>query len=166
MTDPRHQGFDWLLKGLGGVFRQFSELSETLKESAGERGEKPVVEQRVSIRTVDGEEIDSSFFGVSPRQEATAKAATELELRNVPVEMMEQEETLTALAEMPGAAAETLDLLVEGDMLTMRAKSASVEFHAEAMLPTPIEPDSLKVTLRNGVVEATWRRVPADRAKS
>ena len=165
MTDPKQPGFDWLLKGLGGVFHQFSELSETLKERAGEGDEKPVVERRVSIRTVDGEEIDSSFFGVSPRQ-APANPPTELELRHVPVEMMEQEETLTALAEMPGATAETLDLQVEGDMLTMRAKSASVEFHAEAMLPVAIEPASQKVTLRNGVVEATWRRLPTVRAKS
>jgi HSP20 family molecular chaperone IbpA len=73
---------------------------------------------------------------------------------------------LTALAEMPGAAAETLDLVVDGDILTVRARSDSVEYHAEAMLPVAIEPASRKVTLRNGVLEATWRRPPTVRAES
>lgn len=159
MTDPKQPGFDGLLRGLGDIFHQFADLSKTLKGKAEEQGESPVVERRVTIRTVDGEEVDSSFFGVSPQPES-ATPSTELELRRPPIEMMEQDETLTALVEMPGAEAETLDLLVDGDVFTVRASSASVEYHAEALLPVAIEPASRKVSLRNGVLEATWRRTP------
>ena len=165
MTDPKQPGFDGLLRGLGEIFRQFSDLSENLKERLGERSEKPMVERRVSIRTLDGEEVDPSFFGGSPH-ETSANSATELELRQAPIEMMDEDDRLTALVEMPGAAAETLDLRVDGDMLTVRAKSASVEYHGEALLPVAIEPSSQKVTFRNGVLEATWRRPPTVRAKS
>jgi len=165
MSDPKNQGLDGLLGGLGQIFRQFSDLSDNLKKKAEDRGEGPVVEKRVTIRTMDGEEIDSSFFGVSP-QPTAAEASTELELRQAPVEFMEQDELLTALVEMPGAAAETLDLLIDGDMLTVRAKSGSVEYHAEAILPAAVEPASQTVSLRNGVLEATWRRRPGAKAES
>ena len=61
--------------------------------------------------------------------------------------------------------AETLDLLVDGDMLTARAKSASAEYYAEAMLPVAVEPASRTVSLRNGVLELTWRRPAPTKAQ-
>jgi HSP20 family protein len=171
MSERDLGGFEKLLRGLGGLFDQMADLTRTLQSKRGEPGAAPVVEHGVRIRTAAGEEIDRSFFGLAKeappegeageaREEAPPRRR-EAELRQPPIELIEEAERVVALVEMPGAEEETLDITLDGDLLTVRAGGATVEYRSEAVLPVPVEPASQRLSFRNGVLELSWRRPKA-----
>lgn len=154
-------GLEGLLRGIGSLFQQFADLSSELRRSSGQAG--PVVESRMSIRTVDGEEIGNAFFGLGGEEEAGARDERPAapDYREPPVELLVTDDAITALVELPGAEPASLVINLEHDMLTVTAKGRSVEYRTEALLPAPVVAEAREDSLRNGVLEITWPRAKA-----
>ena len=150
-------GFEGLLRGIGDLLRQAVNVSTDMRRASEQ---KPVVESRMTVRTVDGEEIGADFFGLhDPAATATGRSeesALSSERREPTVDIIATPQTISAIVELPGAEPETLTVRVEHDMLTIAATGRGVEYAAEALLPAPVTDSAREQSFRNGVLELKW----------
>lgn len=160
---PGGFGFEGLLRGIGDLLHQAANISSDLRRNNGE-GQKPMVESRMSVRTVDGEEVGADFFGMrdllaaaSARQGETADAPPlPPERRDVMIEIVPARDQIYAIVELPGADPATIVVRVEQDMLTLSASGPGVEYTGEALLPAVVDARQHEQSFRNGVLELTW----------
>ena len=68
------------------------------------------------------------------------------------------------IAELPGVTDESLRLDVKGDRLIIDAGDADHHYHASATLP-PVNAASLRSSIKNGVLEVTFRCLPGTAAE-
>lgn len=189
MADDRRDmesfGLGGILRGVGDLLHQMADLSRNAQDTrqgvssrADEQaaddgdddrpGRRPIVESRMTIRSLDGEEIGADFFGLgdivaaataasrgSDRAEAEGTAPAP-ERREPPVEVIEEEAVITAIVELPGAGPEELAVRVEHDMLFVTASGRGVAYATEALLPAAVDDSSRTQSLRNGVLELSW----------
>jgi HSP20 family molecular chaperone IbpA len=66
------------------------------------------------------------------------------------------DDEVKVIAELPGAAADSIHLEVRNSRLTIDADGIDTPYHTTAELP-PVEDGSLQSTFRNGVLEVTFR---------
>jgi HSP20 family protein len=69
------------------------------------------------------------------------------------------------IAELPGVADESLRLNVQGDQLIIDAGDAGHHYHTSATLP-PVDAATLHSTIKNGVLEVTFRCLPGTPAEA
>ena len=63
------------------------------------------------------------------------------------------------IAELPGVTEESLRLAVQGSRLVIDAGDAAHHYHTSAALP-PVDVSSLHASIKNGVLEATFKCLP------
>jgi HSP20 family molecular chaperone IbpA len=63
------------------------------------------------------------------------------------------------VTEVPGATSESIDLRLKGSVIRIDADGGSVQYQARARLP-PVDPGSMQTSLKNGVLEVTFRSLP------
>ena len=94
--------------------------------------------------------------GSSGATPTTAKTRTERAARRrlaTPrVDVYENEEELLLVADLPGVRAEDLDLRVEADTLTLRARRGDLDYERTFALPSGIDADKIEATLKSGTV--------------
>jgi HSP20 family molecular chaperone IbpA len=154
-------GLAGLLRGLGDLLHQAtSNASGPEAQRAPEA--RPIVESRMTVRTVDGGEIGADFFGLGAFAPAAAtpdEAPPPPPDRREPlVDIIATAEAISAIVELPGAEPESLMIRVEHDMLTIAAAGHGVEYAAEALLPGPVADGVREQSFRNGVLELKWPR--------
>jgi HSP20 family protein len=69
------------------------------------------------------------------------------------------------IAELPGVTDESLRLDVQGSQLVIDAGNADHHYHASAALP-PVDASSLHYSIKNGVLEVTFRSLPGTPAEA
>jgi HSP20 family protein len=68
-------------------------------------------------------------------------------------------EDVLVVANLPGVSGENLTLRLDGGMLVIAATSSLRTYHTTAALP-PVDPATMKHSLRHGVLEVTFRALP------
>lgn len=71
------------------------------------------------------------------------------------------EDEVRVIAELPGASGESIRLKVTDRELVIDADGPGTPYHTTAGLP-PIDAGSMQSTFRNGVLEVTFRALPAE----
>lgn len=159
-------GFEGLLRGIGDLLHHAANMSSDRRRGAPE-AQRPTVESRMTIRTVDGDEVGADFFGLrSLISGAQARDAAEEadapppppERREAMIDILPDGSIIVAVAELPGAVADTLRVTVEHDMLSISASGPGVDYAGEALLPCPVVDASREQSFRNGVLELRWQR--------
>lgn len=157
-------GLEGLLRGIGDLLHQAANLSSDLRR-AGQQDSKPTVESRMTIRTLGGEEIGADFFGLNELvsrakaqqgQPEEGAAPPPPERREVVIDIFSDSDAILAVAELPGAAVDTLKVTVEQDMLAISAEGPGIEYQGEALLPAPVDNSAREQSFRNGVLELRW----------
>jgi HSP20 family molecular chaperone IbpA len=69
------------------------------------------------------------------------------------------------IAELPGVTDESLRLDVQGDQLVIDAGDADHHYHTSATLP-PVDVSSQHASVKNGVLEVTFRSLPGNVAET
>jgi HSP20 family protein len=69
------------------------------------------------------------------------------------------------IAELPGVTDDTHRLDVRGNRLVIDAGDADLHYHASAVLP-PVDAASMHSSLKNGVLEVTFRSLPGNPAEA
>jgi HSP20 family molecular chaperone IbpA len=157
-------GLEGLLRGIGDLLHQAANISSD-RHRADPETQKPVVQSRMSVRTVDGEDIGADFFGLRAFVDAVAErrqdeqGSPSPDRREPLIEIIAAEESISAIVELPGADPETLVVRIEHDMLMLSASGAGIEYAAEALLPAPVSDAVREQSFRNGVLELKWPRV-------
>jgi len=76
-----------------------------------------------------------------------------------PVEVHEEDGEVRVLGELPGISGDQVRLNLEDGILRISASDGVRTFRGQASLP-PVDPGSLELSCRNGVLEVRIRRIP------
>lgn len=153
---------------MGGLLDGFASIIGKLGELA-EKGE--ALHREGNFETGSGKDIRGSYgfsvkLGADGKQSASpvnvkphkaAAPAKEREsapaTREAHVDLFQDGDRLTIIAEMPGVPAENVHLRFDDCKLFMEGKAPRLKFEAEVNLPMACSPEDVSVTANNGVIE-------------
>ncbi len=138
------------------MFQEFEELMKSIEEEF----EELVRSGRAEIRgpyvygfsiTIgpDGKPIIQEFGNVR-RLAGKPKISEE---REPLVDVLEDDDYVTIVAELPGVDKEKIKIRATEDKVIIRASNAERKYYKEVELPVKVKPETAKATYRNGVLE-------------
>lgn len=161
------------LTGLGGFFGGLGTLLEKLGDLAekGEEfrqsGELHGLDPNGKLRGVYGVTIRSGLggepgikvepFGNVRKDEQTGQPAVH-EVREPMVDIFEETDHVLVVAELPGIAAENLQLELKDDILTISAVKGDKKYRKEVLLPAVFTQENMSHSCRNGILEVRFAR--------
>ena len=149
--------FGGLFKGLGNLIDLASKLSEEGVDKKGEirglpKGVRGVY--GVSIRTMAGKPVIETFGNIRE----TTKGPVVEEVREPIVDVFDEEDHIRLIAELPGVSEDKIEIEVTGDILNLTASDTDKKYAKEILLPGKVNPQSLKTTYKNGILEITLEK--------
>lgn len=163
--------------GLGMMFKGLSDLIERLGEIA-EQGEELSHSSESEGETASGKPLKAVYgfsvkFGggrdgmkVEPfghtraaqgrggkRGPAQERSAPVHEVREPMVDMFEEEDGLHIVAEMPGIAAEDVQLEIQDDILVLKAEDGDKKYRKEIVLPRAFSREGASISCNNGIIK-------------
>ena len=150
-------GFGGLFKGLGNLIDLASKLSEEGIDKKGEisglpKGARGVY--GVSIRTMAGKPVIETFGNIRE----TTKGPVVEEVREPIVDVFDEKDYIRLIAELPGVSEDKIKIEVTGDILNLTASDTDKKYAKEILLPSKVNPQSLKTTYKNGILEITLEK--------
>jgi HSP20 family molecular chaperone IbpA len=133
----------------GDAFRRLQELLEQMIRESMEQGNLRAQPMGFTIVIRGGGPFPVGF---PPGQEEGGILEPRMEVHEGDVEVL-------VLGELPGISEEQVRVALEGGELRIAATDGMREFMGRASLP-PVDPESMSMTCRNGVLEVRFRRVP------
>ena len=79
------------------------------------------------------------------------------------VDVIEGEKEITVVAELPGVSKEKVKLTTEGQKLTINVSDQQHKYYKQVRLPSEVEEDSAKATLKNGILEVRLSKLRPSR---
>jgi len=74
------------------------------------------------------------------------------------VDVIDGKDEITVIAEVPGVEKKDIDLKADGRSLSISVESPQRRYHKELEMPAEIEPDSVRASYKNGILEVKIRR--------
>ncbi len=156
--------------GLGGLFKGLGNFVEMVGDMAekGEEFREKVQEFQgkgalkdvkgvygFSVKTgIGGQPTVESFGNVK----STPKGPVVEETREPIVDVIEEDDKIQIVAEIPGVDEKSINLEVNGDILILSAESGERKYHKEILMPQPIEEAPLSASFNNGIYEARFNK--------
>ena len=150
-------GFGGLFKGLGNLIDLASKLSEEGVDKKGEISGLPKGARGVygfSIRTMAGKPVIETFGNIRE----TTKGPVVEEVREPIVDVFDEKDYIRLIAELPGVSEDKIKIEVTGDILNLTASDTDKKYAKEILLPSKVNPQSLKTTYKNGMLEITLEK--------
>lgn len=155
-------GFGSLFKGLGdfvGVLGKLVEAGEQKVERTGEfkvkgLGDKAHGVYGVSVRVGIGGEPHIERFG---NIRSTREGPEVVDVREPLIDVFDEDTEIVVVAELPGVKEEAIDLEVRGDVLAL-SSSGERRYAKEVLLPSPVDPASLRRSFKNGLLELRLKK--------
>lgn len=97
----------------------------------------------------DGKPIIKEFGNIR----RTAGRPKITEEREPLVDVIEDKNTITIVAEVPGVSKENIDIKIRDMRLVISAASGDRKYYKEIELPAKVKPESAKASYKNGVLE-------------
>jgi HSP20 family protein len=166
-------GFDFDLGtgklGLGGIFKGIgnlidlaaklqqegkSEFSRTGEiKGLGSKGAKAVYGFSVKLGGLAGESPLVQTFGNIRKDEKGAPVVEEV--REPLVDVFDEANRVTIIAEIPGVEEKKIWIEVKDDILELKAEDSDKKYYKEVLLPSKVKKESLRSTYKNGVLKVT-----------
>jgi HSP20 family protein len=151
--------------GLADIFGGISDFLEKLGDLA-EKGEQlsqsgEIQGKGKDIKGVYGfsikvglgnEGVKVEPFGNIHKDEATGQSVVR-EIREPMVDVFEEKDHTLVVAEMPGISAESVQLDVKDDLLTIYAEKGDKKYRKEVLLPKAYPKEKMLVSCNNGILE-------------
>jgi len=154
-------GLGGLFKGIGNLVDLISDLSEAGENISSRVGEVGLGKDN-EVRAVYGFTVRTGLGGL-PRVESfgnvreTDDGPTVTETREPLVDVFDEGESLLVVGELPGVAAEEIDISVQGDVLAITTNGKR-KYAKEVLLPAPVIDAEMTTTYNNGVLEVRLRK--------
>ncbi len=149
-----------------GEFRRIDEIMNELMKTAfsssfrAEPG-KPFV-YGFSMRTgPDGKPIIEEFGNVRPHGRPVISDA-----REPLVDVIDRENEVVVIAELPGVDKEKIDLEVGKDTVEIKVDTPEKKYYKLVELPAEVEEEGVEATYKNGVLEVKLKRKEKKKEKS
>jgi len=154
-------GFGSLFKGIGNLFNLVSRMTEEGEEEYTRTGEirglgdkaKGVYGFSVKMG-LGGKPVIEQFGNIK----ATERGAVVDEVREPIVDVFDEGDNLVVIAELPGVEESDISFEVKDDILSLSAEAKDRKYSKEALLPSPIDADSMESSYKNGVLEIKLRK--------
>ena len=153
MSDP----FEWMR-------RMSDELTRRFMQSGFDefKSDEPFV-SGVSIRIgPDGKPIIQKFGNVK----LTPKGPAIADKREPLVDVIEREDTITIIVELPGVNKNQIKLNTTDRTLTISAPGDEADFFKDVKLPAAVNSKSAKATYKNGVLEVCLQKKEKSKPKA
>lgn len=151
-----------IIKGLGDLIEKLGDLAEKGEQlkrtgefdftSGGKEG-KGVFGFTVKTGiNNDRDEFQVESFGNIAKDPKTGEAVVQ-EVSQPLVDIIEEEDHLLVIAEMPGVSPDDIKIDLNGDVLTIEAERGPKKYFKEMMLPRGFDHKQLSESCHNGVLE-------------
>ena len=80
-------------------------------------------------------------------------------------DVLEREDTVSITAEMPGVEKDDIDLRVTPNRLVIQVGREDRPYYKDVDLPAAVDPDSVKATYRNGILDVTLQKAETESGK-
>mgnify|MGYP001317694319 CR=1 FL=1 len=114
----------------------------------------PIVYGFNFTRGPDGKPVVQEFGNVKP----TMKGAEVSDRREPLVDVIERDDDITVIAELPGVEKHNIKVNIEGDSITLSAAGAEQKYFKKAKLPAAVLNSGSKATYKNGVLEVVLKK--------
>lgn len=151
-----------ILRGLGDLVEKLgglAEKGEQLKrsgvfdvETGGGKNAKAVYGFSVKMGLGETQETHIEPFGNVHRDEQTGETTVH-EVSEPLVDVIEENDHVLVLVEMPGVADEDVQLDLNGDILLLHAERGSKKYHKEILLPRVFADIAMERSCHNGILE-------------
>ena len=139
------------------LFDNLEEMIEALLEDMGES--VPFV-YGFSIIRRPGEDPEIREFGNIPTFEQIETGDKRyLDIRRPLIDILEAEETVHVIAEIPGIEKENILLNATDLILDIETIDGNPKYSERVELPVKVDPQSAKATYKNGVLEVAFKRL-------
>lgn len=130
-------------------------IRKMLEGSQGSQGINPFV-FGFSVRVgPDGKPIIQRFGNRSPGEEEAPEGLPTLEPL---VDVIEEENELVVVAELPGVEKDQIKVRVKGQSLSIDVDNPQKPYHKVLDLPVKVRKEDAKSSIRNGVLEVRLRK--------
>jgi HSP20 family protein len=153
------QGLGGILGGLGNLVEKLAEVAERAEEfskngeiQGGGKAMTGVYGFTVKVGLGD-QGVKVEPFGTIHRDKTAEGNAPVVEIREPMVDLFEEDDHVTIVAEMPGIGVEDLHLELKDDILTLSAEKRDKKYRKEILLPGIFSRERMSVSCNNGVVE-------------
>ena len=157
-----------LLSSPEDVRDQLEKLREKLKQAGGKevlsdeawrRGETSISGHLRTGGILGEREYHIGTVGPPTRGRGRERVSEPPEAIEPPVDVFHEDQETVVVAEVPGVELEDLEHKVEDDVLSLSTKpSARRSYRKDIDLGSQVDPNSLKATCRNGVLEVHLKR--------
>jgi len=151
-------GLGGLFKGVGDLLNHVSKLAEQAEgfKKTGEikLGEKVKGIYGFNIRTLAGGEPVVETFGNIKK---TPKGPVVEEVREPIVDVFDEKDHISVIAEISGVAAEDIKVDVKGDILKLSAATGDRKYSKEVLLPSKIKGEP-EIAYKNGILEIKLKK--------
>ncbi|HIE33930.1 MAG TPA: Hsp20/alpha crystallin family protein [Candidatus Altiarchaeales archaeon] len=106
----------------------------------------------------DGEPRIERFGNISESSAFTDK----IDERDLLVDMIEGDDEITVVAELPGVDKKDINLDVGEDFIEIKVDNWDRKYHKKLDLPCKVNPDKSKASYKNGVLEIRIKRIDRD----
>lgn len=153
--------FGRILSGLTDIAEKLSEISEK-GETVSKKGEFTFPSKEGGVKGVYGFSLKTGLggkddaikvepFGNIRKDKKTGEAAVQ-EIHEPLVDVFEDGDATTLIAEMPGVGPEDIKIDVRDDVLTISADKGEKKYRKEVLLRHGISKEKTRVTCNNGIV--------------
>lgn len=150
-----------ILEGLAGIAEKLNGLPDS-GESRSESGEFTFPSKDGGIKGVygftvktglgeKGDKVKVEPFGTIRKDKKTGEAVVQ-EINEPLVDVFEDAEATTLVAEMPGVGLEDIRIDVQDDVLTLSARKGAKKYRKEMLLGHLLSKDRITTTSNNGIV--------------
>ena len=151
--------FGGLFKGIGNLIDLASKLPQEVEEiqKSGEikgLGDKLRGVYGFNIRTMGGKTVVDSFGNIKE----TPSGPVVEEIREPIVDIFDENDHLTVVAELPGVDENNIHIEVKGDILTLKTEKGERTYSKEVLLPTAVDMDTMEHSYKNGILEIRLKR--------
>jgi HSP20 family molecular chaperone IbpA len=160
-------------KGLVGLINDLAELAEK-SETYQKRiklGDKGVIDFHVSTRPLkksnttkqnDSFKISKPKKEISPTRTQMLPATGSIKEREPIVDVFEEGDHITVMAELPGVNEDEIKLEIENDILVINTGTSTRKYCKKIELPSPVEKDAVESSYKNGILKVKLRKAKKD----
>jgi HSP20 family protein len=155
--------------GLGGVFKGISNLIDLAAKlqregksefshsgeikGLGSKGAKAVYGFSIKLGGLTGESPQVETFGNIKKDKKGAPVVEEV--REPLVDIFDEANKITIIAEIPGVEEEKIKIEIKDDILELKAEDSDKKYQKEILLPSKVKEESVRSTYKNGVLKIT-----------
>lgn len=164
----RHRRDPWL----NDIFDEFDHIEHMMDEMMRQAFEYPTSKRRTTTRKPyvygfsmttgpDGKPIIKQFGNLKPNRQHSKADIREIKTETEPlIDILEQNKTITIVAQLPGIEKEDIHVNVTETQTTITVDTEEHSYHKKLQLPAIVDPRLAETSYKNGVLQIRLQKMP------